>query len=211
MNNELIEEIELELNLLIDMGFYNQEETFEIIEDMFYDEEIEEQTIKQLITDLFNKKTELETKWSDETDCDKLDKCFEQISDLGILTIHNAGDSIKDGVLDSIQVFNHLKDNDMLAYGFCFYHEGDIEEAIENKQLQLSFGDFEDDNSKYIKTGEIITGVLEDNGFHVEWNYSINERITIKPFQWQKRIDNKGFGMERSYDSFKEKIEKLLK
>lgn len=202
MNDELIEEICYEISVLIDSGFYDCEEILEIIEEQFIDEELSLDKVNHIISTKYDEKLSKEKKWVRPTDFDKLKESFIQLNKNNIVTIHNAGYTIDEGVHDSFEVFHHLKSKDLTPDGFCFYHFQDIERAFESKLLSIAFGDFENNEKKSLEIGKIIVDVLKNNGFSINWNEDINTRIEIKPFKWEKFFDNEDYEMEGSFNSF---------
>jgi len=202
MDEELIEEVNYEISVLIDSGFYNSNEVLEIIEEQFMDEEISLLEIENIISDKYNEKIAKEKKWERPTDFDRLKTSFIQLNKNNILAIHNAGYTVSEGVEDSVEVFHHLKTKDIVPEGFCFYHFQDIERAIESKLLNIAFGDFESSEKKALEIGKKIVDVLESNNFLVNWNEDIDMRIEINPFCWEKFFDDEEYEMEGAFNSF---------
>lgn len=202
MNKEIIEDITVEVSILINSGFYNQNEILEIIEEQFIDEDISLTDIETIISDNFDKKAETEKNWEDRTDFDKLKSCFDQLNKNKIITIHNAGYSVDEGIHDSFEVFHHLQTKNITPEGFCFYHFQDIEHALESNLLNIAFGDFKNNKKKSLEIGKIIAKVLEDNGFSLNWNEDVNTPIEINPFFWKKRVDNEEYEMEGAFNAF---------
>lgn len=202
MNNELIQEISYEISVLIYSGFYNCDEILEIIEEQFIDEKISIDKINTIISAKYDEKIDNEKKWRRPTDFDKLKDCFVKLNKNNIISIHNAGYTVDEGVNDAFEVFHHLKTRDLSPIGFCFYHFQDIERAIDSEVLAIAFGDFENSEEKSVEIGMILVNVLENNGFSVNWNGDVNSRIEIKPFKWEKFFDNEEYEMEAAFTSF---------
>jgi uncharacterized protein DUF6891 len=202
MNEDLVEEINWEISILINSGFYSKDEILEIIEEQFIDENISITDIQNTISIKFDEKIDYQKNWEKETDFDRIKLCFDQLSRNNILAIHNAGYTINEGIHDSFEVFHHLKTKDLSPEGFCFYHFQSIENAIENDVLNITFGDFEDKEDKSLEIGKTIANILIDNGFSTKWNKDINVPIEIKPFYWKKRFDNEEYEMEGAFNSF---------
>jgi hypothetical protein len=202
MNKEITEDIIVEVSILINSGFYNQNEILEIIEEQFIDEDISLTDTKSIISDKFDEKIETEKSWEEITDFDKLKSCFDQLNKNNIIAIHNAGYTVDEGVHDSFEVFHHLQTKDISPKGFCFYHFQDIEYALESPLLNIAFGDFNNKKKKSLEIGKIIANVLEDNGFSLNWNEDLNMPIEINPFIWKKRFDNEEYEMEGAFNAF---------
>jgi len=202
MNNELTKEITYEISILIDSGFYDSNEILEIIEEQFIDEKISLDEIDGIISAKYDEKIAKEKKWARPTDFDRLNDCFYQLNKNNIISVHNAGYTIDEGVQDSFEVFHHLKAKDIVPEGFCFYHFQDIEKAIESELLIIAFGDFENSENKALEIGKKIVNVLEDNGFLISWNEDVNTRIEINPFKWEKLFDGEEYEIEGAFNSF---------
>jgi len=202
MNEELIEELNYEISVLVNSGFYDSNEVLEIIEEQFIDEELSLDYITEIVSAKYNEKIDREKKWIKPTDFDRLKACFEKISKANIITIHNAGYTIDEGVCDAVEVFHHLKTKDIVPEGFCFYHFQDIERAIESELLSIAFGDFDGDERKSLEIGKKVANMLRNDGFIVNWNEDVDIRIEIKPFKWEKSFDNEEYEIEGAFNSF---------
>jgi hypothetical protein len=209
MNQELTEEITSEISILIDSGFFDLDEVLEIIEEQFMDENISIDTVNRIISTKFNEKITEEKNWKKPTDFDMLKNCFNELSKENIVAIHNAGYTMDEGIHDAFEVFHHLQSKDIVPEGFCFYNFQDIEIAIQTNLLNIAFGDFENNENKYLEIGKKIVHVLRNNGFSVDWNEDINTRIAIDPFKWEKLFDNEEYQMEGSFNSFLNNYNKL--
>ncbi|KZX15344.1 hypothetical protein MBCUT_15580 [Methanobrevibacter cuticularis] len=202
MNELLTNEINEEIAILINSGFYSEAEILEIIEEQFIDEDISLNVITDIISKKFNEKLDIEKTWKEITDFDKLKLCFDELSQNKIIAIHNAGYDIDEGIQDAFEIYHHIKTQKLDPVGFCFYHFQDIERAIESKSLSLAFGDFEGSPKKSEEIGNSITDISRKHGFIVNWNHDINTRIEINPFYWEKRSDSQEYEMEGAYNSY---------
>ena len=200
MDDELVEEISLEIQLLQKIGFYDDGEILEIIDDEFIEEDIPEEKLLEIFS--INKK-DFTLPDSDSDDFLNLKKAFLNLSkNHKILTIHNAGYDIEEGIQDSFELFVHLRNNGYVVEGFCFYSFEDIEVAIEENILNIAFGDFEYDEEKGLKIAKIIRDELISNGLDVNWNETIDERIELKDFNWQKAYENKDYSMDGALNDY---------
>lgn len=179
MNKDLIEELEYMINILTQSGFYSNKEVLEILKNEFIDENINWNKIKIPYLDFENSNFSI------------LEKCFHDLSKKDIIAIHNCGYDINEGVNDAWELFTHLKNNNLNPIGFCFYTFEDIEEAIHSKNLKLTFGDFENNENKALKIGNIISNTLKEHNLNIIWDGTINNHIEINPFEWDKKYDHK--------------------
>ena len=199
MDKELIDEINYEIQLLIKIGFYSDDEILEIIDDEFIEENISKDLISKLL--LENKENSVELK-EDSDDFIRLRNAFIDLTKENIISIHNAGYDIEEGIQDSFELFTHLRNNKYGPIGFCFYTFEDIENVVEDNVLNIAFGDFEYDEKKGLEIAKKIVTVLESYDFDIDWNESVDELILIQDFDWKKHFDGKEYSMDGALEDF---------
>ena len=95
-----------------------------------------------------------------------------------------------------------MQNNKFKPKGFCFYTFEDIEEAIFDEKLKITFGDFENSEEKALEIGKIVERYLSQE-FSINWDGTINNQIEIDPFKWDKSFDcDKEYEIEGAYDIF---------
>ena len=194
-----MDEINYEIQLLIKSGFYSEDEILEIIDDEFIEEDISEDLILKLLLENKENIGELE---EDSEDFVNLKRAFLDLTKENIISIHNAGYDIEEGIQDSFELFTHLKNNKYSPEGFCFYTFEDIENVIEDNLLSIAFGDFEYDEEKGLEIAKKIVNVLNTYGFDIDWNESVDEIIKIKNFIWKKKFDGNEYSMDGALEDF---------
>ena len=199
MNQELMDEINYEIQLLIKSGFYADDEILEIIDDEFIEENISEDLFLKLFLENKEKIGEIE---EDSEDFINLRNAFLDLTKENIISIHNAGYDIEEGIQDSFELFTHLRNNKYSPIGFCFYTFEDMEHVIEDNTLSIAFGDFEYDEEKGLEIAQKVAETLKSNGFDINWNDSIDELIEIQNFNWIKHFDNKEYSMDGALEDF---------
>ena len=191
MNLDLVEEIEYMIDILTKSGFFNTDEILEILEDEFIEEDVDFSQFKFSLNE------------SDNANFNKLESAFNSLANENIVAIHNCGYDIEEGVQDALELFVHLRNNDFNPKGFCFYTFEDIEEAIIDEKLKITFGDFENSEDKALEIGKIVSSRLKSENFNINWDETINNQIEIIPFNWDKAYDDeKEFEIEGAYDNF---------
>ncbi len=191
MDSDLVEEVEFMIDLLTKSGFFSVDEIHEILEDQFIEEEIDFSNFNISLNDFSNE------------NFSKLENAFEKLAQEDIVAIHNCGYDIEEGVGDAFELHVHLLNNKFHAKGFCFYTFEDVEDAIFDKKLKITFADFENDETEALKIGKTISKYLKDEGFTINWDESINNQIEINPFIWDKSFDSeKEYEIEGAYDVF---------
>lgn len=191
VNPDLAEEIEFMLDTLTKSGFFNEEEILEILEDEFIEEDVD---FSQFSFSLNN---------FDGANFSRLENAFNNLSGESIVAIHNCGYDIEEGVQDAFELYVHLQNNNFEPVGFCFYTFEDIEEAIYEGKLKITFGDFENNENNALEIGRTVNQYLKHEGFKINWDGTINNQIEIIPFDWDKSYDDeKEYEIEGAYNTF---------
>lgn len=191
MDSDLVDEIDYMIDLLTKSGFFSVDEIIEILEDQFIEEEID---FSNYNISLSNSSNEYFS---------KLENTFKKLSKEHIIAIHNCGFDIEEGVADAFELNVHLINNKFKAEGFCFYTFEDIEEAVFDGKLKITFGDFENNETKALQIGKTVAKCLKDYGFSIVWDETINSQIEISPFKWDKSYNSKiEYEIEGAYKVF---------
>ena len=191
MDQDLVDEIDYLIELLTKSGFFSVEEIIEILDDQFIEEEIDFSNYDISLNDFSNE------------NFSKLEDVFKKLSQDNIVAIHNCGFDIEEGVGDAFELEVHLANNKFKADGFCFYTFEDVEEAVFDGMLKITFGDFENDEAKALEIGKTISRYLKEENFTVNWDESVNNQIEINPFKWDKSYDgDKEYEIEGAYEVF---------
>lgn len=191
MNQDLVEEIEFMGDLLAKSGFFNVDEIMEILEDQFIEEDVDFSQFNFSSNDFNN------------VNFTKLEKVFTALAQEDIVAIHNCGYDIEEGVGDAFELYVHLKNNNFNPNGFCFYTFEDVEEAIFDNKLKITFGDFENNESKALEIGKTVEEYLKSEDFSIIWDGTINNQIEINPFVWDKSFNSeKEYEIEGAYGIF---------
>lgn len=190
MNQDLAEEIEYMKDLLVKSGFFDDDEIVEILEDQFIEEEIDFSDI------------DISPNNFENINFNKLEKVFKALAGEDIVAIHNCGYDIEEGVADAFELYVHLVNNKFRPEGFCFYTFEDVEDAIWDEKLKITFGDFENSEEKALEIGKIVEKCISKE-FSIDWDGTINNQIEINPFKWDKSFDGeKEYEIEGAYDTF---------
>jgi hypothetical protein len=191
MDQDLVEEIEYLIEVLTKSGFFNIDEIQEILEDQFIEEDIDFSQFNISLNDF------------DNVNFNKLECAFNSLVEKDILAVHNCGFDIEEGVADAFELQVHLLNNKFNPVGFCFYTFEDVEEAIWDNKLKITFSDFENNEKKALEIGEIAAESLKSEGFSIIWDGTVNSQIEINPFKWDKSFDSeKEYEIEGAYECF---------
>jgi hypothetical protein len=191
MDQDLVDEIEYMEEVLSKSGFFSKSEIIEIMEDQFIEEEID-------FSDF-----DVSKNTSSNENFSRLEDVFASLKNEKIVAIHNCGFDIEEGVADAFELFVHLHNNKFAAEGICFYTFDDVEEAIWEEKLKITFGDFENDEAKALEIGKTVSKYLKEADFSINWDETINNQIEINPFRWDKSYDDeKEYEIEGAYEVY---------
>ena len=191
MNQDLVEEIDYLIDMLTKSGFFGVDEIIEILEDQFIEEDIDFSNFNISLNNFSS------------INFNKLENAFNGLAKKDIVAIHNCGYDIEEGVADAFELNVHLLNNKFKADGFCFYTFEDVEEAIEDEKLKITFGDFENSETKALEIGKTVVDALKSEGFSIVWDETVNCQIELNPFKWDKSFDeDKEYEIEGAYDIF---------
>jgi hypothetical protein len=166
-------------------GFATREDVHAMLDDILEDAEHEDE-LRDYINVEFEQRFAEEATWPSETDCDRIDRVFGAMPSLGIVAIQRAGYTMSDG--------HHEVDEALASHppgtfkGYCFYHEQDVQAALETGNLRLAFGDLEDTVEGKVRVGKAVRDVFVGAGFECEWAGDANTRIVIKGIDWKRRM-----------------------
>lgn len=191
MDQDLVEEIDYLIDMLTKSGFFSVDEIIEILEDQFIEEDIDFSSFNISLNNFSS------------INFNKLENAFNGLAKRDIVAIHNCGYDIEEGVADAFELNVHLLNNKFKAEGFCFYTFEDVEEAIEDENLKITFGDFENSEAKALEIGKTVADALKSEGFSIVWDETVNCQIELNPFKWDKSFDeDKEYEIEGAYDIF---------
>ena len=110
-----------------------------------------------------------------------------KVASTGVIALHDAGYTQSDGYEDVMEEYHESPDG---IVGYCFYHEQDLERAMEGGGLMLAFGPIDPklEDTEGPTTGQHIVRELEAEGFKVAWDGTFNRRIHLPEFVWRRRV-----------------------
>ena len=196
IKDEALEQLELDIK----SGFENEEELFDSIQDMFYDEEnFDEDWLRQTIAEKYQQHQQDSLTWKHPNDFDRLAQTFDQLIKEKIVCLHNAGYTKQDGEDDCMETIEKLNQHGIKAIGFCYYHSQDLARAVDKdiRNLYLGFDSASQNDNEALQVATKIVSALKENGFEVSWTGTVDQRIEIKNLHWQKVPDNESWGSER--------------
>ncbi len=169
-------------------GKYGAEEIALSVEDQFDEADAPDgDWLRQVIGSAIAAKRKEEQAWPPVTDCDRLDRAFENLARQGGIALHMAGYTQSDGLSDVEDVYVGSGGESSRYAGHCFYTMQDQEGALEGCGLFIGFGHLSGDDEKGVEFGRMVRAALEREGLRVEWDGTISTRLHVEGFRWQRR------------------------
>jgi hypothetical protein len=132
-----------------------------------------------------------EASWREPTVNDRLDQAFAALDAAGIVALQNAGYTLSDGWSDVNAIATERAARGSRPQGAVFYHGQDAARGVAGDGLMLAFGAYEEDKAKKDAAAQAVArevvATLDRHGISASWNGSVDSRISIAPFTWQKR------------------------
>ena len=143
--------------------------------------------IGKLIDDEFREKAVAETQWPEETDCDRLDRSFDELNQEGIISLHNIGCQYADGLAAVAQEHQRRGGEKSGYVGFCFYQRQDLDGAVRGHGLQLTMGALDGDDKQAVEVGRRVQQKCETCGLQVQWDGTAKGPLMLHPLTWMRR------------------------
>lgn len=129
-----------------------------------------------------------QTKWPKVTDCDRLDRAFDDLGDAGVLSRQNYWCCATCGSAAISDEMRALKKKRRRVLGYTFFHEQDTEQAVREGKLLLSYGAVTGEEEDSVKIGEQVVRALMAAGLKPRWNGKLDSHIRIS-LKWRRRPD----------------------
>lgn len=178
------------------MGFLDKATVQEAIEEMVEDEgwsqEMPLSWIQTKVHTEWSKHLDNSQSWVQPTDTQKILEAFENLRLKKIVALHNAGYTTSDGEYEVVEIHQELLAKGIEPIGYCFYHEQDLERAIDPEigNLMLAYQKVDNtDDAETLRVGELVAEELRKVGLPVKWEGNVREKILIEPFHWKKVYD----------------------
>lgn len=204
LSQEIVQEVEEALSFVVHSGFYSKEEMFSEVEQIFEDICLDynvpcpskayiHQTVERLLSEGRQER-------SGQNNYCRLRNVFDTLNRERIISIHFAGYTQDEGFEEVGTIFQFMKGNNIPRKGYCFYHQQDIERAMDPKSrlLYLAFYSMDGNEQIALEVGERIKELLTQSGFQAEWDGSLKSRIAIRNFLWDKEYDGEDYGTDRA-------------
>lgn len=174
---------------LVWSGFYGSDEIVEMVLEHCFLEDIpvNVNTLTRAVRDEIEDKLEDQQSWPAVTDCERLDRIFDELNNEGIIALSNVGFNETEALEEIHAVYVKRGGEFEGVRGYCFYHADDVERAVSGQGLYLSYGASDAEPEKSVRVGALIRERLRAAGLSVEWNGTLGKRLQVYPLQWQRR------------------------
>jgi hypothetical protein len=169
-------------------GFYRPTEVQRIVGDDVLGGELTRKRVRELVKAEIGRQKSAQESWPAVTDCDRLDRAFAALRRAGILAIHNAGLTPSEGIAEMSEQYHAAGGKKSGIVGYCFYHRQDMEYALKYCELGLAYGAIDGDAKRGVEVGKRVRHALEAAGLRVKWSGSIDDKLDITGFNWQRRM-----------------------
>lgn len=160
----------------------------EEIEDNEFEDELSFLWANEVIEGEYRKHLSESKTWERPTDTDRLIEAFDELCKCNIIALHGAGYTSSDGEYEAAKVEGLLREQGVSSDGYCFYHEQDLQRAVEveSPSLSLAFQKIDNEDEKVtLEVGKKVASVLKAHGFELDWDETAERKIRIPHFRWQ--------------------------
>ena len=143
---------------------------------------------KRLVEVAARSHAEEQASWPEMTDCDRLEAACASLEERGILCGQHTGFTQGDGGSEMMDRVRREREAGRQVRGYAFFHEQDVEGAVQGGGLALAFGRVEGEANLEpdARIGETVVEHLREHGLTVEWNGESRARLLVK-LRWQRR------------------------
>lgn len=144
--------------------------------------------VKDFAAAAFARKRAAETRWPEDTDCDRLDRAFAALHEQGVCAVQWAGDTLDEGLASVGDQINADGVPQGRYTGYCFFHSQDMDHALDGEGLMLAFGPVDaETEADAVRIGRRVCEALQREGLRTEWDGTVEHRIAVPSLRWQRR------------------------
>lgn len=178
-----------EIETLARVGFYDRDRVYQILDEEVYEPgELDPVELAAAVDAAFARLAAEQAGWPDVTDCDRLDAAFAAMGRRGVIALHDAGITPRDGYADFLDAVAREADPARVL-GCCFSLGRDLADAVHGRGLGLTF--YPADPARQAtdgpEVGRIVREELERVGFAVERDDRLPCALRIPAITWQRR------------------------
>ncbi len=134
-----------------------------------------------------------EINWVSPTDCERLDRAFIELNNMGILAKQNFSccNSCGHKRIERALKNSSKKGRGKTIWGYAFFHWQDTDTAVATGELNITFGAVDKTSDEAldiaIEVGKKVVEALKRNGLNTSWDESYLQRVGITGIKWQRR------------------------
>ncbi len=136
---------------------------------------------------LMERRRQEEASWPSVTDCDRLDRAFEDLESRGIVCRQDFSCCGTCGAGEIRTEMEEVREKGSYVQGYAFYHVQDTEGAVEDGALYLSYGSTDEGETAALRVGHAICDAIRAQGLLVRWDGTWATRIRVQ-LDWKRRI-----------------------
>lgn len=129
-----------------------------------------------------------EINWVSPTDCERIDRAFLELNQMGIVAKQNFSCCNNCG---HKRIERAVRKAGKKAWGYAFFHAQDTDAAVATGELNITFGAVDKQSEQAfecaLEVGKKVADALKRNGLNVDWDGSYMQRIGITGIKWQRR------------------------
>jgi hypothetical protein len=170
-------------------GYHSPEQIGALIKERAdEDEDIDADVLHAFAAHVLAKKRAAEATWPEETDNDRLDDAFADLTEGDVFAMQYAGDCLDEGAELVHERTDELDPNVEKFEGACFFHTQDMDHAFDGEGLRVAFLHlYSEDADDYVAIGTRVVEALRQRGLQPVWSGTDNERIHLPGFRWRRR------------------------
>lgn len=187
------QEVRLFVARRVAQGFDSEEDILEETLEFFQDEYGESASfstmVNRLTSELMAVHLEESRTWPAVTDCDRLDKAFDELEEAGIVARQNFTCCQNCGHAEIWEELE-LTRQEREVSGYVFFHMQDTERVLEEGRLYIAYGAADSNDESAITVAHKAAHILSKHGFNVDWNGTLEKRICLLDFDWRRRRES---------------------
>ncbi|MEV8373679.1 hypothetical protein AB0P21_13120 [Kribbella sp. NPDC056861] len=186
-----LEELRDQVVLWVLPGFNTLDDVLEYAQDFRDGEElpVTDHQLEQLINDVWQTRLAEQQTWTGPTDADKVEAAFTALDAAGVVARMNFTCCQTCGVTE----IDDERPTDRPSTGYVFFHQQDSERLADGgAHLYLAYGTLDPIQGQVAEQdteiGRQIETALRAQALPVEWNGSSDQRISVGPLTWNRRL-----------------------
>lgn len=173
---------------LIRGGFETREEVIEYTNDLLEDEKIRNVNATEIVDREIEALCNEQEYWPVETDNDRLERVFERLEAVGIISRQNFTCCGTCGAAEIDYEVEDFEEQGLRARGYVFFHQQATESAVEGYGINFSYGSFKKNASDrdHEAIAQDLVRELKDKEFEVDWNGKLSMCVMVE-IDWKRR------------------------